>query len=325
MHHYMFAVDETPYCVWEHDMLERNMEFLNGIDCKYFEYISAVNFSEIDGDDKKRAAIALRSSYHHGLETLFMLIAALVQAPLAVFAYSLKCYPKDIKSIIDKINNGKPIYNKYGKTKISWDDISQGIHVYSNKDQNKVKENIECFAKLWQRFSYQYTDENNNREYNNIKHGFRARSGGFGITIQKERELGVPDPNEQPQPLGYSEFGSSFFVSENLINKKGPNFRARRNSLNWNPEAIAHSLNLISISINNIVSFLKMSSGSEPQEVIFNRPEDPNYFESPWKFCVGVTSSNFDFIIPENEINNFTSEEILEVIKQESTSKGKSS
>ncbi len=141
MHHYMFAVNETPYCVWEHDLLERNMEFLNGIDCKYFEYVSEVNFAEIDGENKKRASIALRSSYHHGLETLFMLISALIQAPQAVYAYSLKCFPKDIKAIINKINRGETIYNKYGASRLSWEEISKSIHIYSNKDSSRAKEN----------------------------------------------------------------------------------------------------------------------------------------------------------------------------------------
>lgn len=315
MEYYMFAVNETPYCIWEHDLKERSLEFLESIDCEYFDYLADVNYNQIDGENKQRAAISLRSGFYHGLETLFILISALIQAPEAAFAYCQKSYPKDIKEIINKLNKRSEILNKYGRRNFTWNELSEGIHIFSNTDKTKAKEIASCFAELWKSFASEYLDEKNDREYNNIKHGFRARSGGFGISIRKEIKSGVPDPNEKPMSLGYSEFGSSFFISEHFHSKSNPNFRARRQALNWTPEALAYSLNLISMSVNNVVSYLKLVNGVKPEEVIFRWPKEKDDFDTPWKFNVGVTSSNFDFVITENDIENYTREEILRRLK----------
>ncbi|MCA9837287.1 MAG: hypothetical protein KC422_10230 [Trueperaceae bacterium] len=321
MQNYIFAVDETPYCVWGIDLDERNLEFLNGIDSQYFEYLAKVNVEHLQGEHRQRAAIALRSGYHHGLETLFFLLSALIQAPSAPFAYCQKCYPKEIKSILKRIDNQEAILTRRGKQIISWEGLSESIHIYSNSDKARAKDTGQRFAKLWQMLARQYLDEKNDREYNNIKHGFRAKSGGFGIFFQPESSSGKLDLSKNPTSLGNSEFGSSFFMVESFSGKD-PNFWVRRQLLNWNPEAIAYSLNLISMSINNVVSYLKIAIGIKPEEVIFIRPEASEYFDLPGKFNIGVTSANIDYVITKNDTKDFSREDIRYQLENSSIDKG---
>jgi hypothetical protein len=39
MQYCKFAVDEKPFCVWEWDLRERNLEFINNLDPAYFSYL----------------------------------------------------------------------------------------------------------------------------------------------------------------------------------------------------------------------------------------------------------------------------------------------
>ena len=77
MYRYAFAVGEEVYCCWEHDLPQKNERFLASIDGGYFNYIALTHLEHIEGEDKQRAAIVIRSAYHLGLETLFSLLGAL--------------------------------------------------------------------------------------------------------------------------------------------------------------------------------------------------------------------------------------------------------
>ena len=84
----MFAVDETPYCVWEEDLRERNLRFVESIDYRYFEYIATTHAANLEGEDQQRAAIALRTGYHHALETFFTLLKTGVGLELQIKSVS---------------------------------------------------------------------------------------------------------------------------------------------------------------------------------------------------------------------------------------------
>src|ERR1041385_6978782 len=86
-----FAVGKKPFVVWAYDAI--NDDFLRGIDTKYFQYLADTHSANLTGEHRLTAAIALRTAYHHGLETLFMLIFATLQAPHCVVGWILKCWP----------------------------------------------------------------------------------------------------------------------------------------------------------------------------------------------------------------------------------------
>lgn len=325
----MFKVDTVPYCVWEIDIKKRNLEFLDSIDYRYFQYLAQVHFEKLDSDNKQQAAISLRTAYHHGLETLFTLLCAVVQAPVSVYGWALRVQTGQLRRLVKSISSEVPnIFNKHNLEHVTWEEISKRVHLHSTIDLKRVEETTISFAKLWNCFSHDFIGNDNINEYNSIKHGFRARAGGFALAVGLEKEYGVPPPPEKMQVIGKSDFGSSFFVVEEIKStpdeKGSPNFRARRCSLNWSAESMAHALNLISMSINNVVSYLKIVNGISPSSVRFIRPEDSDYFEKPWDICTGVISCNMDFIITVKDIRCFSKNEIGKILDKVMPNKEKS-
>jgi hypothetical protein len=109
-------VGNKEFCVWDYDLMQQNQGFLESIDPKYFEYVANIYAREIiDRDEPKLlalldrisdyfgkklgreyssksegsqyASLGVRFAYSHGLETLFALIAAFMQAPMCPFAW----------------------------------------------------------------------------------------------------------------------------------------------------------------------------------------------------------------------------------------------
>ena len=73
-------------------------------------------------------------------------------------------------------------------------------------------------------------------------------------------------------------------------------------------------LNLISISISNIISSLIIFNGTKADEVQFHWPNDLEAFKEPSKRTqsMGVTSSGFKTIISKEIVTDFSKEEIVE-------------
>ena len=112
--HIKFVVNETPYCFWDLDVHGKNLEFINKIDPKYFDHIADLHSESLDGDQKKYAAAALRIAYSHGLETLFALLCAVVQAPDCVIGWFLKYRNTELFDLVKKISEGRIIYSNFG-------------------------------------------------------------------------------------------------------------------------------------------------------------------------------------------------------------------
>lgn len=317
----MFKVDSIPCCVWDLDLHERNMEFINSINPNYFEYLAQVHFGHIEGENKLLASIALKTAYYHGLETLFTLLCATLQAPNCVYGWTLKSRPHQVRSLVQKIKRGhNNIFNKLNLTYVSWYEVSRKIHNYLKGKVKDEDEMARSFSDLWLRFSSDFLNEMHISEYNSIKHGFRASPGGFGIAVGLEETPGVQAPPEKMHMVGRSEFGSSFLSIKEIdgvpCTKSHPNFHVVRKSINWVPENLAHGLVFISMSINNVLSYLKILNGEDPTTCLFNYPENPDDFYKPWEKPVGVISGSVDYNISQKDIMRFSKEEILEKLSK---------
>lgn len=312
MRYSMFAVDEAPFCVWEWDLRERNLEFINNIDPTYFEYLAKNHLPGLETDaQKQHAALSLRTEYAHGLETFFALLFATVQAPDCVIGWLHKYELGDLRNLIQKVQRGDPILSKLRIQPITWQTIAYTVLTYlSLEDREQEKRIKDHFAAAWRHFAYDFSDEISNREYNSIKHGFRIRAGGFKVAIGKGEIWGISAPPERMQGLGGSDFGSSFFIPEKIGNNK-LHFRLRKHSRNWMPESFFYGLHLISFSLQNILSFLKVMHGGDPTTVQFFWPNDESLFEAAWSLAPGVTGMNFDTMIAAQHITPFSKEEIM--------------
>lgn len=52
----LFAVDDEPYCLWEHDLAERTRDFLNGLDPEFFKHSLEAQCQTEDGSGNKVSA-----------------------------------------------------------------------------------------------------------------------------------------------------------------------------------------------------------------------------------------------------------------------------
>ncbi len=121
----IFVVDEEPYCIWEVDLPGRNMEFLDGIDTEYFDYVLKVH---AEAEDERRASIALRTTLHHAIETMFSLLGAYIQAPDCVYAWIPKCSNTVLRSLVQKISAFRnDLFTKLNIDKVSWENVADSV------------------------------------------------------------------------------------------------------------------------------------------------------------------------------------------------------
>jgi len=105
-----FVVYDTPHACWDLELRRKNLEFLEGIDAEYFRYVAEMNVTHLESDNKHRAALALRLAYSQGLETLFALLGARIQAPHCVIGWMLAYENKELQTGFDhRIGHFRPL------------------------------------------------------------------------------------------------------------------------------------------------------------------------------------------------------------------------
>lgn len=315
MQYSKFAVDEKAFCMWEWDLHERNLAFINNIDPAYFEYVANTHRDAMKIDEQRQhAALSLRTAYSHGLETFFALLFATIQAPDCVIGWLHKYDIGDLRSLIEKVNKWQPIHSKLKIKPITWDVISNTVHESLSLEDKAKEEQIKVrYAREWGRLAADLSDVKMGLEYNSIKHGFRVKSGGFRLAVGLAGESGAAP--EKMHLLGDSEFGSSFFIPEKIDTANKLNFRAKRHSINWKPEKLFYDLFFISASIKNVIAYLNVLNGVDAANVQFCwlNEETYAYLRESRKPTPGMTSTGFDHIITEEDIASFSKDQILSV------------
>lgn len=314
----LFLVGERAFCLWDQDIKKLNLDFLNGIDPEYFEYLADTNFEKL-GDEKEdihqHAALAIRTAFSQGLETLFALIFASVQAPHCVPAWMNKYKNSELYDLVRKVSKYESFLSLL-KTQhvVDWKALSNVVHdALILEDKEKEISIKNGFGSLWSQFATIYLQDGFSEEYNSIKHGLRVRSGGFSFAMGVEDKPGIPAPAERMVLMGKSKFGTSYYDVEEIEDLKR-HVQITRSSRNWDPEDMVWGLKLISLSISNIVSALRVFNGTNAVEVQFHWPNDLEAFKEPSKRSrsLGVTSSGFKTIIPKEVITAFSKEEIIQ-------------
>lgn len=192
----------------------------------------------------------------------------------------------------------------------------------TNLTPKKNAQTTTLFGSLWQKLAHEYIDKNCVDEYNSIKHGFRVRSGGFALAVGLEHEYGVAPPDDEMNMMGSSEHGSTFYKIEPArSSKQNRSIKSKRTSINWKLEKVALQLQLISMSINNVVAALKIINGAKASTCQFIRPEQDADFEKPWTHSIGVTNCSMNFVINDNDIAATTRKELLKNLNEHSKSK----
>lgn len=282
-----FVVNETSYVTWDHALPERNLEFLRGIDAAYYRFIGEVHAPLLSGgpDQRQRAATAIRMGYSAALETFCALLATAVQSPGFALGWMLQYTNRDLRTVIRKLYDGKGVPS-VSAIPFSWLAISEAVHSVSTGDPDaNLDANLEnqlrvgCSA-AWRRLSGDFINKMLLDEYNSLKHGHRARVGGFRVSVGPPVEPGMaPPPELWTRPSG-SPFGSTFYTASKLPGKSR-NHVLTRHHYNWVPQNMVAGLELLSMSINNLVMFLRFSGGDAGPFQI-QRPTDPGLYTAPW-------------------------------------------
>lgn len=312
MHFSRFAVGDEPWCVWEWDLPQRNLDFIESLTPEYFEHLSEVHFGEADGEHGKLAAVAIRLGYGQALEAFFGLLCAAIQAPDCVAGWLSRYRSVQLHQLVRDISEHRPILSKLSLPETSWDALANIALSFRMEDQERERAIKAGYARLWARFAHDFSDDGQSHEYNCIKHGLRIRPGGFQLRRGREDIPGVPAPPDRMKTIGASPFGSSMLKPE-PVGQDRRHFRLRKYSRNWQVENLAHGLMNLAASMRNVLSFLRIVNGADAQTVQFEWPKDLADFREPWKRSVGVFAMNFDDIVGPNDIVPFTREEILNI------------
>lgn len=318
MRYMRFMVDDKPMVCWDWELDRKNLQYIQGIDVEFYRYVATAHAEHLAGDSKQQAAMATRIAYYQAQETLFALLASAVQAPACIVGWNLAYQTADLVSVVDKITRRAPLYTHARYGDVTWQTLADRVHAFLSMPEEKLKWIKEGFGRLWSGFAREFVDPKNRDEYNALKHGLRPRPGGFGLAIGPQTDPNTPCPPEKMTLLGTSETGSSFF----LLEKIGPtktHFRPRSVAKNWSIENTANGLFLLAMSIENVVSFLRIEHGDEPEKCRFMTPDSPEAFSAPWAKSAGPTWVNMDTIIREEDIQLWSKDKIERDLRESET------
>jgi hypothetical protein len=314
MQSFPFAVNDEPFCLWEVEPESRVRRFLDGIDVDFFRYTLQTH---CDTEDEMRALVAIRFSLHHATEAMFSLLGAFVQAPRCPYAWIAKCSNEELRTFTVRVSRSDPQLISMLKSPIvSWDSVGAAVFTTYQPGTERQENTIKCFADLWFRLARELNNRTYVDEYNALKHGFRIRPGGFSLGVGVEHEYGVPPQESEMEVIGQSAFGASFFKIERLGSVQGNrHIRSRQTSVNWSLERTIMLHQLVNMSINNIVSALKVVNNYEPSECKFLRPENDSDFSQPWMHSTGVTSMSSDYELDESHLPRLNKTELLAILR----------
>ncbi len=195
------------------------------------------------------------------------LLCALAQAPRFPLGWMLRCKNEELRKVVEAIGGKRVFPHQLTTDAVSWHLLSAVVHSHIPEVAERLGL-VDKFATFWDRMARQLLSDSHQDEYNALKHGLRVMPGGFSIAFGVEKVRGQRAAPEDMQSLGGSEFGSSFTVPLKIEGAEKHQLRLSRRSRNWSWEALAIDLQLISQSINNVVSCLRVIAGA-PAEILF--------------------------------------------------------
>jgi len=320
MQHIGFYVWKTPRVYWDPELEAKNLEYLRGINSSYYAHIAETHAPFLDGESREtclNAASALRMAYGQGLETLFALLYATMQAPACVLGWMQQYRNQDLREMVAAIgSSAADPYVLTGFRPSSWNTLSTGIFARVDLEDEANRAYLSSgFGRLWAAFARDFLDEKATQEYNALKHGSRPKMGGFSLAIGLQEAPEVPAKPEAMHSLGGSKYGSTFFVPEGLA-LRGLHSQPRRVSLNWMPENLVHGLEMLSLSLTNVSAYLRSLNGDKREDCQFFGPEQADAFDAPWAKHPGVISSSMDTRITAEHIRPWSRQEVLDLLDQ---------
>ena len=259
-----FCVQSDKFVAVYWDLSDANRAFLESFDPTYFVVLSEHHNRqiEVDPEHKLLHATQLKLIYCQALETLFARLFALLQAPFCTLALLQLYHPGTLAALADIVSQHQEFdYFKMVLENISWWGIARLMTPCTGEPESDA-DNTKRIEILLESLAKDFTNSTYSEEYNSIKHGFRARPGGFSLSIGKGKG--------SMSPVGQSDFGSSFISIDKTrkLGRKGDltkAFSLRRTSVNWDPQYFTRRIGLIGnilTSVSNIARELCTPSGT---------------------------------------------------------------
>lgn len=245
--YYSFKINEKPFAVWGDidDLKKESLNYIENVETDLFRYQMEFHLAELrKNPENMNAAISIRQTYFHALETFLSLLSSALQATEYPLGWILKYSNQDLRSFINKINNNEKIFNFHKLNQIDWVTIGHLIHrmsYHSEDDMTRINRMLD----YWKKWGFFHVNENSILEYNSLKHGYRTKFGSTKLTIG----------NHEIEP---GKYGLNYSIAKSFNNNKELklNFYTDFASSNWNPFRNSIEILLISCSIVNVKAFL---------------------------------------------------------------------
>lgn len=324
--YYPFCVYNDPYCVYSYDS-SINSDYIKRIDPEFYQFISEKNSSIIESEESENnaklyAALSLRSYYAQGLETLFSLVGATLQAPGCIPGWMIKYRNNQLYELISDIHNNKPIKVRFEDINIvNWETVVKIVFSFFFKEYpEKENDVLKSNSQLLKNLAEDFLDKQLQLEYQSIKHGFRNSAGGSKVIVRETNREGRFVENSEWKSLFNSQYGSSYVIEEKIVNSK-IHFGLNRNYVNWNWEQLAEGLILISLFIENLKTFLTTFNKIKVEKISYSVLPDPQDYQSPWDKLVGSGSFKINQKLNLTGVKLISKEEILSFYDQENKKK----
>jgi hypothetical protein len=241
------------------------------------------------------------------------LVGALLQAPHSPQAFVAQCKTDPLRQLTRKITQGEPIELIAPRLeKLSWKAVASLVHARSSADTRQVAMLTEGFGAFWQRLAEECADSMHIDEYNGLKHGFRVGHGGIRLDLGPAlTDKDAIPADVQWTSLGGSDTGSSFY----RVHSAGGDAKSNRSRMcsrvfvNWSLHTMIVALRLISCSINNVLSALRLVNGATSGTQTFKYPTDLSAFEMAW--AESPSLRNFSFNAQLDAAHSRTKEQLL--------------
>lgn len=259
--HFM-PIDDRYFALWDIEIKTKSKDFAESINIDYFDYILNANRSKAKSDSN--AAMAIKIAYHHSLETFFSLLGAYVQMPNAPYAWMLKYQTFQLKNVVRKIKHGDKtlLHHWHNLEVVNIESIADIIFLYFQPEKEKEKQK-HIFIKAWKMLASEFLNEDLEKEYNSIKHGFRVQSGGTTLSIKL-------DGSEKASIVAHSEHGSRYYALNDNQLMNDINIQTTQKAINWHIESLICLFEITIASIQNIKSAIKIANSELGEKVEVN-------------------------------------------------------
>ncbi|WP_319416470.1 hypothetical protein [Marispirochaeta aestuarii] len=276
-------VNRKSYYLLDEDPIQKNLIFLSNLQPLYYHELTKILYKQLQKskDENKpchHIAVQMRTIYGQAIESLFAYIFALLQSPFSIVAWIQKYHDRDLKSLIQEFDRNKTIkYSKLQMLKPGWNGLSETINNFDAGNKENATFIKENFASFWSLLGREYTNYKVYKEYCHIKHGFRIAHGGFKFILTTTEDI----KKGKEILSGESDYGAKIYIDEDVRNtpKELNLFSLRETFFNWDIELLYKRIEVISYSINNVISFSKGLNKNDFTKEEFIVPDPLSLFD----------------------------------------------